>query len=425
MKNSKLFEKAKKFIPGGVNSPVRAFGAVGGNPPFILKGKGAFIFDINNKKYLDFCCSWGPLILGHARKEVVQAVAKIAKRGLSFGACTPLELEMAELINSLVPDIEMLRLVNSGTEAVMTAIRLARAVSGREKIVKFDGAYHGHSDSLLISAGSGLATTAISSSAGVTKGSIEDTIILPYNSVSELEKIFNQYGNQIAAVIVEPVAGNMGLVMPKKSFLQTIRKLCKNYNAVLIFDEVITGFRFHRGTYSQICGVKPDLFVLGKIIGGGMPVGAVGGSRKIMKNLSPAGMVYQAGTLSGNPVAVSAGITTLKILKEENPYPHIAKLSRMICSHLAQYEKKYPIKIASTTGMFTIFFTDLNKLPENFEEVKKSSVANFAKFHNLMIENSIYMPPSQFETAFISAAHSEKNISYFCEKITNIIKKIF
>jgi len=425
MKNSKLFEKAKKIIPGGVNSPVRAFGAVGGNPPFIVKGKGAYIFDLNKKKYLDFCCSWGPLILGHARREVVEAVAKIAKCGLSFGACNPLEVEMAELINSLVPDIEMLRLVNSGTEAVMTALRLARAVSGREKIVKFDGAYHGHSDSLLVSAGSGLATTAISSSAGITQGAIGDTIILPYNSISSLEDFFSKYGNQIAAVIVEPVAGNMGLVMPKKGFLETIRKLCTKYNALLIFDEVITGFRFHPGTYSQLCNVKPDLFVLGKIIGGGMPVGAVGGSRRIMENLSPAGKVYQAGTLSGNPVSLAAGITTLKILKDENPYPRIARLSEIISNFFSDYEKKYPIKISSTTGMFTIFFTDLNNPPENLDEVKKSSLANFAKFHNLMLENSIYIPPSQFEAAFISAAHTEKDISFFCEKIKNKIKKIF
>jgi len=408
-----------------VNSPVRAFGAVGGSPPFIVRGKGAFIFDADGKKYIDFCGSWGPLILGHARREVVAAVSSAAKDGLSFGACSPREIEMAALIRYLVPDIEMSRMLSSGTEAAMTALRLARGFTGRDKIVKFDGCYHGHSDSMLVSAGSGLATAGISSSAGVTRGAVADSFSVPYNSLYAVENLFKKQGKKIAALIVEPVAGNMGLVNPETGFLCGLREICSRYGTLLIFDEVISGFRLHPGTCGQLFGISPDIYVLGKIIGGGMPLGAIGGSREIMENLSPSGKVYQAGTLSGNPISLAAGIATLKILRDENPYPKIAKLASSLRSYVSELERKYPIKIACMGGMFTIFFTGEKRIPRNFSDVKKCDVANFAKFHRLMLIDGIYLPPSQFEVAFISAAHNEKQITFFQKKILSALKKIF
>ncbi|MFA6294215.1 MAG: glutamate-1-semialdehyde 2,1-aminomutase, partial [Victivallales bacterium] len=325
-----LFKRAQTLIPGGVNSPVRAFKSVGGNPVYIRRGEGARIYDVDGGEYLDFCASWGPLILGHARPEVVEAVRESAASGMSFGTCNPREVEMAELLNEMVPYLEMMRMVNSGTEAVMTALRLARGFTGRNKILKFEGCYHGHADYLLVAAGSGLLTGGITSSAGVAPSAVADILVAHYNGTDAVKKIFEKYGKEIAAVIVEPVAGNMGLVKPEHGFLETLRELASKSGSLLIFDEVITGFRLAPTTYGKICGITPDLTTLGKIIGGGMPIGAVGGKAEIMKKLAPLGPVYQAGTLSGNPVALAAGIATLKILKNENPYPRLAKFANKI-----------------------------------------------------------------------------------------------
>ncbi len=412
--SNRLFQRAQKLIPGGVNSPVRAFKSVGGNPVYMKKGSGAYLFDADGKKYLDFCGSWGPLILGHARKEVVDAVKKSAADGMSFGTCNPYEVEMAELLNDMVPYIEMVRMVNSGTEAVMTALRLARGYTGRNKILKFDGCYHGHTDCLLVSAGSGLLTGGISSSAGVAPSAVADILVAYYNDVGAVREIFKKHGKDIAAVIVEPVAGNMGLVKPEPGFLETLRALTKKSGSLLIFDEVITGFRLGPTTYGKICGITPDLTTLGKIVGGGMPIGAVGGKADIMRKLAPLGPVYQAGTLSGNPVALAVGITTLKILRKENPYPRLAKFAEKIVNAVNLTAKDAGIKAHAVCcgGMFTIFFTDKKPL-RNLDEIKACDTAKFAKFFRMMLEKGIYLSPSQFEVDFVSSAHTDKDIGEF------------
>ncbi len=324
--NSKeLFSKAVDVIPGGVNSPVRAFKAVESAPVYIEKGDGAFIYDSDNNEYLDFCSSWGPLILGHSNSDVLEAVKNTADNGLTFGTCNSKEVTMAELLVNSINCLDMVRVVNSGTEAVMSAVRLARGFTGREKILKFDGCYHGHADYLLVASGSGLLTNSISSSAGVPEKAVSDVIVVPFNDIDSVKEVFKEYGNDIACVIVEPVAGNMGLITPEKGFLETLREVTLDYGSLLIFDEVITGFRFGVTSYADICGIKPDLMTLGKIIGGGMPLAAFGGRKDIMLNLAPEGSVYQAGTLSGNPVALSAGIETINLLKEINPYKKISE----------------------------------------------------------------------------------------------------
>ena len=411
-----LFNRAQKLIPGGVNSPVRAFKSVGGNPVYIKKGEGAFMFDVDGGEYMDFCASWGPLILGHARPEVVEAVRESAASGMSFGTCNPREVEMAELLNEMVPYLEMMRMVNSGTEAVMTALRLARGFTGRNKILKFDGCYHGHADYLLVAAGSGLLTGGITSSAGVAPSAVADILVAHYNDTEAVKKIFEKFGRDIAAVIIEPVAGNMGLIKPEAGFLETLRELTSNSGALLIFDEVITGFRLAPTTYGNICGITPDLTTLGKIIGGGMPIGAVGGKAEIMKKLAPLGPVYQAGTLSGNPVALAAGIATLNILKKENPYPRLAKFAKKIAAAVDSEAVKKSLKIhcASEGGMFTIFFTDKKPL-RNMDDIKACDTAKFATYFRAMLEAGIYLSPSQFELCFISSAHTEKDIDRFIE----------
>ena len=420
--SEKLFAEALQLIPGGVNSPVRAFNSVGGKPPYIAHGDGATIHDADGNRYIDFCGSWGPLLLGHAHPRVVEAANAAAAKGLSFGACSPLEVEMAETLASMVPNLEKVRMVNSGTEAVMSAIRLARGVTGRNKIIKFDGCYHGHSDSMLVSAGSGLLTRGVASSKGVTSGTAADTLVAPYNDIAAVETLFDANMDEVAAVIVEPVAGNMGLVKPAKGFLESLRKITAENGALFIFDEVITGFRLGPTTYGAIAGIEPDLTTLGKIIGGGMPVGAFGGRADIMDNLAPEGDVYQAGTLSGNPVALAAGLATLNILQEENPYPQMEEMSAEIAKTIN--DRASNAYCANLGGMFTIFMSGSKTPPKNLDDVKKCDTAAFAKFHSAALDSGFYLSPSQFELNFVSAAHSQDDITDFAEAAIAIIEKL-
>jgi glutamate-1-semialdehyde 2,1-aminomutase len=404
-----LFERAKELIPGGVNSPVRAFKAVGGNPVFIKSAKGAFLFDEDGNRYVDLINSWGPMILGHAHEMITEAVEKAAKDSLSFGAPGRKEVEMAELIISMVPSIEKVRMVNSGTEATMSAVRLARGFTGRSKIIKFEGCYHGHGDSFLIAAGSGAITTGIPDSAGVTAGVAADTLTAPYNNIDAVRKLTDANKNNIATIIIEPVAGNMGCVLPNPDFLEGLRKLCDEEKIVLIFDEVMSGFRLARGGAQEIFKVKPDLTTLGKIIGGGMPVGAYGGKKEIMDFVSPLGPVYQAGTLSGNPVAMSAGLAMLHYLNDHKEvYSQLENISARIASGIAEANKKagYNFTINRIGTMFTMFFT---KDPvTDFESAKKSDLKKFAAYFQSMLSAGIYMAPSQFESLFISSSIDEK-----------------
>lgn len=416
-----LFKRACRVVPGGVNSPVRSFKAVGGTPLYIKAGCGSKIYSTDGKEFIDFCNSWGSLILGHAHPVVVEAIKKVVSRGTSFGTCTEAEVEMAELLCSLVPYIERVRLVNSGTEACMTAIRLARAYTSRNRIIKFDGCYHGHVDSLLVSAGSGLANTTVATSAGVPSDVIASTIVVPYNDIEAFKTAMRTYGEEIAGIIVEPISANMGLVLPVDNFLQQIRELADINKSVLIFDEVITGFRLAPTTYGVISGIKPDLTCLGKIIGGGLPVGAVGGKAKIMDMLAPVGPVYQAGTFSGNPVALSAGIATIKLLTEQNPYSSIVRLGIIVEEALKDFSLKYnvPLRIIQLGGMFTIFFT--SHQVTNFVEAKKSNTKLYASFFHKMLEKGFYLVPSQFETCFISASHSENDIELFIRAVEAVL----
>ena len=409
--SAKLFERACEVIPGGVNSPVRAFNSVDAEPVFIQRGNGSKIYDVDANEYIDFCGSWGPLILGHAAPDVLEAVTATARNGLSFGTCNPLEVEMAELLATMVPHAEMFRLVSSGTEAVMTALRLARGYTERKYIIKFDGCYHGHSDCLLVNAGSGLLTQAVSSSKGVTDNVTSEVISLPYNDREQLQQAFAKYGDDIAALIIEPIAGNMGLVKPKPGFLKFIRQLCSDNGSCLIFDEVITGFRFHPGAYASLTEVTPDITTFGKIIGGGMPIGAIASTRAIMEHLAPLGEVYQAGTLSGNPVAVAAGIATLKKLKATNPYPQMAKLTELFTTTINNFavEHKIAVHCANYGSAFTLFFTNRQPLT-NLDEVKQCDTKRFAAYYRHMLSNGFYMSPSQFELNFVSAVHSESEI---------------
>lgn len=409
--SQQLFERACQCIPGGVNSPVRSFRSVGGNPVYIERGSGSKVYDADGREYIDFCGSWGPLLLGHAPAEVVKAVRDAAENGLSFGACCPSEVEFAELLTGMMPSDTMIRLVNSGTEAVMTALRLARAYTGRNKILKFDGCYHGHVDYMLVSAGSGLLTNAMSDSKGIPESVISEVISVPYNDLAAVETVFLREGRNIAAIIVEPVVGNMGLVMPESDFLPGLRRFCDNHGACLIFDEVITGFRFHAGPYATLAGVKPDITTFGKIIGGGMPMGGIAGDRKIMSMLAPLGPVYQAGTLSGNPIATAAGIATLKLLKTSNPYPRLAALAGRFASKVntVAADRKLGVHCAVFKGIFTIFFSGRHPL-RNLDEVKTCDTALFASFFRHMLKRGFYMSPSQFELNFISAAHTESEI---------------
>ena len=419
-KNTRNFQNAKKVIPGGVNSPVRAFKAVGAKPIFIEKAKGPYLYDADANKYIDYCLSWGPMILGHANKQVLDEVKKVMARGTSFGIPTKLETELAKMIVQAIDSVEKVRLVSSGTEAVMTAIRLARGCTGRDKIIKFIGCYHGHVDHLLVQAGSGAMTFGSPSSPGVPKDFTKHTILLPYNDMKSIEKAFEKYGKQIAAVIVEPVAGNMGVVLPKEGFLKTIRKHCTKNSSLLIFDEVITGFRVKYGSVQDIFGVKADLTCLGKIIGGGFPIGACGGRAELMDNLSPQGAVYQAGTLSGNPVCVAAGIATLKLLKSQKPYHALAKATEKFCERLSKALEEHDVEhtINRIASMFTVFFNRCSVT--DYATAVKSDTKKYAKFFTEMLKAGVYLPPSQFEACFISTEHNQNDF----DKTITVVRKL-
>lgn len=410
MANSEtLFQRAVKVMPGGVNSPVRAFGSIGASPRFIQKAEGACLYDEDGNQYIDYIGSWGPMILGHANQEVLESVTEACKRGLSFGAATAVEVEMAELVCGLVPSIEMVRMVNSGTEAVMSAIRLARGYTGRDKIIKFTGCYHGHSDGLLVKAGSGAMTSGVPDSLGVPAGCTKDTLSADYNNLDSVKGHFARCGEEIAAVIVEPVAANMGVVPPKPGFLEGLRELCDIYGALLIFDEVITGFRLGLDGAQGYYGVKPDLTTFGKIIGGGMPVGAYGGRREIMELVSPAGGVYQAGTLSGNPVAMAAGIAQLTMLKEHpGQYAQLNARADKFYKEMGRMLGRlgHPWKVNHVGSLGCLYFTAAEVV--DYESAKTSDTKLFADYCNYMIGHGVYLAPSQFEAMFISLAHTEE-----------------
>lgn len=410
-KSLQAFNEAKRFMPGGVNSPVRSFNSVDSNPPFISHGAGSHIFDIDGNEYIDYVGSWGPLILGHAHPRVVAALSRQIARGTSYGAPTLLETKLARLVNQIFPSMQVMRMVSSGTEATMSALRVARGYTGREKIIKFIGCYHGHSDSLLVKAGSGAATFGEPSSPGVTRGTAQDTITLPYNDLAAVESAFAQCGEQIAAVIVEPVAGNMGLVLPKENYLRGLRDITKRFGALLIFDEVMCGFRVALGGAQEKYQVTPDLTCLGKIIGGGLPCAAYGGREDIMRNVSPDGRIYQAGTLSGNPIAMTAGIETLTALLEDNLTEKIsAKTSKLVEGLKSAAQKSnVTIQTPQAGSMFGIFFSD--KPVTNYDESAAANQEQFKRFFAAMLEQGIYLAPSQFETLFMSAAHTEEDLA--------------
>lgn len=409
--SEQLFTQAQSVIPGGVNSPVRAFKSVGGNPLFIKKAQGAYIYDMNNNQYIDYVGSWGPMILGHNHPAILNAVIETAKNGLSFGAPTELEVQLAQLVTQLIPAIEMVRMVSSGTEATMSAIRLARGFTGRDKIIKFEGCYHGHVDSLLVKAGSGALTLGQPSSPGVPKSVTEHTIVCTYNDLTQVESAFKQYPDDIACIIVEPVAGNMNCVLPQPHFLSGLREICDRYGALLIFDEVMTGFRVALGGAQSIYGITPDLTCLGKIIGGGMPVGAFGGKKEIMQYLAPIGPVYQAGTLSGNPIAMAAGLACLTELSKQGNQQHLSKLTQQLVEGLQAVANKYNIPFTTNAigGMFGIFFTDETTV-DSYAKVMACDVNKFNQFFHAMLKEGIYLAPSAFEAGFLSLAHTTSDI---------------
>jgi glutamate-1-semialdehyde 2,1-aminomutase len=410
-KSRELFQRAQKTIPGGVNSPVRAFRSVGGTPLFIRKAKGSYLYDADGNKYIDYIASWGPMILGHAHEEVVRAIQERAALSTSYGAPTELEIEMAELITGMVPNVDLIRMVSSGTEACMTAVRLARGFTGKNKIIKFDGHYHGHADAFLVKAGSGLATLQIQTVPGITAGVAQDTLTVPFNNLPALEEMVEKYPGEIAAIIVEPVAGNMGCVPPEKGFLESLRIICDKENIILIFDEVMTGFRLAPGGAQEKLGIRADLITYGKVIGGGMPVGAFGGRKEIMEHISPLGKVYQAGTLSGNPLAMIAGITTLKILKN-NPsiYIDLEEKTRYLHAGLDDVLKKknIPYVINRFGSMISIHFT--SQPVKDFETSSLSDMKRFNGFFHGMLEQGIYLPPSAFESWFLNNAISTRDL---------------
>ncbi len=410
-RNQQLFELSQKYIPGGVNSPVRAFKAVGGVPIFFQRGQGAYVWDADNKPYLDYVGSWGPLILGHAHPDVIKAVIEKAQNGLTFGAPTEAELEIAQVLCARVPSIEQVRLVSSGTEATMSAIRLARGYTGRSRIIKFEGCYHGHDDALLVKAGSGALTFGHPSSAGVPAETAAHTMVLDYNDLAGLEQAFSESGNEIAAVIVEPVTGNMNLVSPKPGFLAALRSLCTKHGSVLIFDEVMTGFRVSATCAQGLYGIRPDLTTLGKVIGGGMPMAAFGGKREIMQCLAPLGPVYQAGTLSGNPVAVAAGLATLRLVQAAGFYEKLSASTQQLTEGLTAAAKRHGIVFCaqSVGGMFGLYFRA--SPPTSYAEVMECNKEAFNHFFHAMLSKGIYFAPSSFEAGFVSAAHTAEDIN--------------
>jgi len=418
------FKRAKNSIPGGVNSPARAFRSVGGNPVFIAKAKGAKMWDIDGNEYIDYVSSWGPMIVGHADERVIKAINDTAQNGTSYGAPTVAETELAEQIKKMKPSMDIVRMVNSGTEACMSALRLARGYTGRDKFIKFEGCYHGHADSFLIKAGSGALTLGLPDSPGVTKGTAHDTLTARYNDLEDVARLFESHGDDIAAVILEPVVGNMGVVIPDKEFLEGLRALTQKYDALLIFDEVMTGFRLAKGGAQEYFGITPDITCLGKIIGGGLPVGAYGGRKEIMEKLAPAGPIYQAGTLSGNPLAMSAGLATLKIIDEtpdfhKNLEEKSARLEKGLRENLKQTGHKGVINRVGS--MITLFFTELDAV-KSFDDANQSDTEKFSKYFRAMLEQGIYLPPSQFEAAFIPACITDEEIDRTVEASLKALK---
>jgi len=428
-KNEVLFERAQKTIPGGVNSPVRAFRQVGGTPRFITKAKGPYFWDAENKRYIDLIMSWGPMIVGHANPEVVEAVQKAAETSFSYGAPTEGEIELAERICALMPSVQQVRMVSSGTEATMSALRLARGYTSRDLIIKFEGCYHGHADSLLVKAGSGLLTFADStqnapSSGGVPQDLVKHTLVLPYNDVAAIEEVFKKQGDQIAAVIIEPIAGNMNLIKPSTEFLSVIRNLTSKHGSVLIYDEVMTGFRVALGGAQSLQGITPDLTCLGKVMGGGMPMAAFGGKKEIMSKLAPLGSVYQAGTLSGNPVAVAAGLKTLEIISRAGFYECLTGQTEKLMTGLKQAADKVniPFAVDSVGGMFGFYFT--SQIPTSYEAVTQSDIEAFKKFFHLMLDEGVYLAPSAYEAGFISITHDNEVVNAIIAAAENSFKKL-
>jgi len=421
-----LFEEAKKYIPGGVNSPVRAFKSVGDTPRFIAKAQGSHIWDVDGNEYIDYVCSWGPMILGHAHPEVIKAIQEQAEKGTSYGAPTELEVKLAKMIVDLVPSIEKVRMVNSGTEATMSAIRLARGYTGRNKVIKFEGGYHGHVDALLVKAGSGLTTFGVPTSPGIPEDFAKHTITVPFNDIDALKKVIDEVGDDVAAVIMEPVMANAGLIIPEEGYLEKVRELTAEKGIVLIFDEVITGFRLSLGGAQEYFGINPDLSCFGKIIGGGLPVGAFGGKKEIMNYLAPEGPVYQAGTLSGNPLAMVAGIKTLELLQQEGVYESLKKKTERLSEGLKEAAKEAGIYdklcFKMIESISIVYFT--NKDVKNYQDALTSNTDAYAKFFRKMLEQGVYLAPSQFEVAFMSTAHTEEDIEKTIEAAKVAFKEV-
>jgi len=423
-KSITLFQEAQKLFPGGVNSPVRAFQAVGGQPLFIDHGEGAYLFDVDGNRYIDYVLSWGPLIMGHSHPKVVEAIQQAALKGTSYGAPSPLEIDLAKSVMDFMPNIEMIRFVNSGTEATMSALRLARAYTKRDKIIKFEGCYHGHADLLLVQAGSGVATLGLPDSPGVPANTVKDTLVANFNDLESVEALFKKYPEQIAAIIVEPVAGNMGVVPPVDGFLEGLRAITEREGSVLIFDEVMTGFRVHPGGAQTLYNIVPDLTTLGKVIGGGLPVGTYGGKREIMQMVAPAGPMYQAGTLAGNPLAMSAGIATLSLLKGENCWEKLEQAAGRLEAGILSAAKKASIPIRQTRvgTMFTTFFSETE--PRDWSTVKVANKERFAKFFQKILGNGVYLAPSQFEAGFVSTLHSDEIIDTTISAVEKALKAL-
>lgn len=423
-KSITLFQEALTLFPGGVNSPVRAFRAVGGQPLFIERGEGPYLFDVDGNRYIDYVLSWGPLITGHAHPKVVEAIQQAAIKGTSYGAPSPLENDLAKSVMSFMPNIEMIRFVNSGTEATMSALRLARAYTKRAKIIKFEGCYHGHADMLLVQAGSGVATLGLPDSPGVPANTVKDTLVAIYNDLNSVEALFKKYPDQIAAVIVEPVAGNIGVVPPLKGFLEGLRATTEREGALLIFDEVMTGFRVHLGGAQTLYNIKPDLTTLGKVIGGGLPVGAYGGKHEIMQLVAPAGPMYQAGTLAGNPLAMSAGIATLELIHDQKDWDEMEARGRQLDAGIESAAKRTGVPIQQTRvgTMRTTFFSETK--PRDWNSVKCADKVRFGKFFQKMLENGVYLAPSQFEAGFLSLLHNEDIISATVDRAERAMKSL-